>query len=65
VQSTAVSEEKLTTSGAMLLAEAARTGFGQFGYNVLLISAFVAEAMLQRFHGRRILPKGEWDESPA
>jgi hypothetical protein len=30
-----------------------------------LVSAFVAEGLLQRFQGRRILAEGEQDESPA
>jgi Na+/melibiose symporter-like transporter len=30
-----------------------------------LLSAFVAEGLLQRFQGRRILAEGERDESPA
>jgi amino acid transporter len=38
----AVDEEMLSTSGAMLLVDAARTGFGQVGYTVLLISAVIA-----------------------
>jgi amino acid transporter len=40
----AVSEETLTTSGAMLLVEASRAGFGQIGYTVLLISAVISTA---------------------
>jgi amino acid transporter len=38
----AVSEKTLTSSGAMLLAEAARARFGQIGYTVLLISAVIS-----------------------
>jgi amino acid transporter len=40
----AVSEKALTSSGAMLLAEAARAGFGEVGYTVLLISAVISTA---------------------
>ena len=40
----AVSEETLTTSGALLLVEAARAGFGEVGYTVLLISAVISTA---------------------
>ena len=38
----AVSEEELTSSGAMLLAVAARSAFGETGYTILLISAVAA-----------------------
>jgi amino acid transporter len=40
----AVSEKTLVSSGAMLLAEAARAKFGQLGYTVLLISAVISTA---------------------
>jgi amino acid transporter len=40
----AVDEETLTTSGPMLLAEAAQARFGQVGYSVLLISAVISTA---------------------
>ncbi len=38
----AVSHEQLTSSGPLLLIEAARSAFGNLGYTVLLISAIVA-----------------------
>jgi amino acid transporter len=39
-----VDEETLTSSGPMLLAEAAQARFGQVGYTVLLISAVISTA---------------------
>jgi len=38
----AVNEKTLTDSGAMLLIEAARAGFGQVGYTLLLVSAVIS-----------------------
>ena len=40
----AVSETTLTTSGPLLLVEAARAGFGEVGYTVLLVSAVISTA---------------------
>jgi len=42
VTTAAVTPEQLTSSGPLLLIEAARAAFGEVGFNILLISAIVA-----------------------